>query len=288
MVWGVTAPQTTQFYKEIKNLFVFAIVVVLTIFNGCQKDETIGQLADEKQQTVILNVMFAGLDTIGFSIENNHLVFDNEKEYQKCINFLAQLGDENFPAFEKEIGFDSYRKTFDDNPLKSKLFVNELYQTMLNPDMEIIVGDYLLRENPDAQLTYAFELDKESICNLKSSLLTIPTYTFSWNDNAFAIIEGTEESNLKSTQINYCNVRRDNHRNFIIKSSNWHLERSYSDPYAYNVKLEAKLCFQNTAGFKSIISKIRLVSASYDCLDEWDILVMTLCMQNFTLKVLMM
>jgi hypothetical protein len=213
--------------------------------------------------------MFAGLDTIDFSVEDNRLVFDNEQEYQKCIDFLAQLGDENFPAFEKEIGFDSYRKTFDGNPLKSKLFVDELYQTMLNPDMEIIVGDYLLRENPDAQLTYAFELDKESICNLKSSLLTTPTYTFSWSDNAFAIIEGTENSNLKSTQINYCNVSRDNHRDFIIKSSNWYLERSYGDPYAYNVKLEAKLCFQNTAGFKSIISKIKLVSANYDCLDEW-------------------
>jgi len=72
-----------------RKFLVFAIVAVaLTIFNGCQKsDEPV--LIDEQPQAAVKNPMFIGLDTIGFSVENNHLVFENEQEYQKCIDFLV-------------------------------------------------------------------------------------------------------------------------------------------------------------------------------------------------------
>ncbi len=192
-----------------KNLFVFAIVAVaLTIFNGCQKsDEPV--LIDAQPQAVVKNPMFDGLDTIGLSVEDNRLVFENEEEYQKCIDFLAQLGDENFPAFEKEIGFDSYRKLN-----KSNIDVDNLFATLINKEGIFQVGNFLLKIDFKKQKSYAFLLtDTEK--ELKSGLIinNVQAIEFNWEDDVFAILNS--EIGLKSvTRRRYCSGNQVNHNNF--------------------------------------------------------------------------
>lgn len=255
--WEVTASHSTKRNKEMKKLFVFAMVAtVLTIFNGCQKDEE--ALVGGQLQVAITDPLFAGLDTIIFSVEKNCLVFESEREFQKCINFLAQLGDKNFPAFETYIGFDSYRKVFEDDEVKSSVFVDELYQTLLNPEMEIVVGSYLFRENPDNKTTLAFELENDKECNLKNAASY--DFSFSWDDEAFAILSGKDsEPRLKAG----CTGNHDHKKDWVIQSA------TYPPPvpnaaYAYKAEVSAKLCFQTTALFKSIISKIKTESFKHE------------------------
>ncbi len=193
-----------------RKILVFAIVAVaLTIFNGCQKsDEPV--LIDAQPQAVVKNPMFVGLDTIGLSVEDNRLVFENEEEYQKCIDFLAQLGDENFPAFEKEIGFDSYRKLN-----KSSLDVDNLFATLINPEGIFQVGNFLFKIDFKKQTSYAFLLtDTEK--ELKSGLIinNAQAIEFNWEDDVFAILNN--EIGLKSVmrRRRYCSGNQVNHNNF--------------------------------------------------------------------------
>jgi len=173
------------------------VALLLTIFNGCQKDDPIiSQLTDEQPQEVVTNPMFVGLNDIAFSVEDNRLVFESEEEFQKCIDFLANLGDKNFPLFEEEIGFESYRLAFENNAEKAELFPDELFQTLLNPEMEIIVGQYLFKEDPINQKTYAYEFEN---CETDIKSAIINKYEFRSSDDIFALLKG--EPSLKST---YC------------------------------------------------------------------------------------
>src|SRR5690606_6075608 len=142
----------------IKKIGFFVVMAaIIAAFGGCQKENLNGQLADEVQpQFAVNDPMFEGLNEIAFSVEDNRLVFENEEEFQKGIDFLAHLGDENFPKFEEAIGFDSYRKVYENDSVMSELFVDELYQVLLNPGKEVVVGNYLFREEPESEQTLAF------------------------------------------------------------------------------------------------------------------------------------
>ncbi len=56
------------------------IAMVLTVFNACQKDESGLETQDSLDPK---------LDAIHFSVEDNHLVFETEAEYQKVLDYLA-------------------------------------------------------------------------------------------------------------------------------------------------------------------------------------------------------
>ena len=102
---GVTAPCSTQFYKEMKNLFVFAIVAVaLTIFNGCQKsDEQV--LIDEVQpQAVVKPDVY---------VENGYLAFKNINAVDSVIQLLSKMSTAEKESWEQQIGLKSARSDFD-------------------------------------------------------------------------------------------------------------------------------------------------------------------------------
>ncbi len=229
------------------------LTMVLAIFNACQKDEiVIEDIAIEK----FTDPMFQELNNIVFSVENNRLVFESEEDFQKCIDFLANLGDENFPAFEEFIGFESFRKKFENNVEKSSLFVDELYTTMLNPEMEIVIGKHLFRENPLTKQTLAFEVEFSENCELKNHISESSDLIFSWEEEAFAIIRGEEvEPWLKGA----CKRNDDNKHDFNIQSYTYP-PPVQNAPYGYKVEVKSKLNFQVTAIFKSIIAKIKTES----------------------------
>lgn len=186
------------------------VVAGLSIFNACEKsDELIDQSVDAKSKESIANPMFAGLDTIAFSVENNRLVFDSEEEYQKCIDFLGTIDVEDYNLFEKEIGFNSL--------LSTSIFANqpcpiddEIFATLLNPEMEIIVGHFLFTLNNKEEKVNALFIGED--CDLKS--VNSSVQEFSYDDDVFAILN--REKALKSTA-GYCGAEdhEDHLYNFI-------------------------------------------------------------------------
>ncbi len=231
------------------------VVLLLTIFNGCQKDDPIiSQMTDGDQpQEVVTNPMFVGLNDIAFSVENNRLVFETEEEYEKCIEFLSQLGDENFSAFEYEIGFESFNSVYKDDPEKSKVFIDELYKTLLNPEMEIVIGGYLFTEIPQKERTLVSEYLTEEDCILKSSANSTG-FEVNWNDDAFRILNGEDDITLKSG----CSSAQYNEDSHVVNSYLYPIQ-----DYAYTIGYTTDLNFQQTAIFKSIIAKVKIVQFAF-------------------------
>ncbi len=226
-----------------KNLIVLAMVAVaLTIFNGCQKDEHV--LIDE--QISKNDYLFNGLKNIAFSIVDNRLGFENEEEFQKCINLLSQMGDENFELFEEEIGFISYRQKFVntndwDNNLKDLLLA-----TLINPEKTIQVGDYLFQLDFTSSTVNVFAIEEGS-CDLKSSLITKGKFeSFSFYDDVFGLLSSGNIT--KSVLADYCTVNRTDESDLILQSG---VNDGFS-PFI-NIKVNAKISYQNYGIYRTFI-----------------------------------
>ena len=82
-----------------KKIIVLAIVAVaLTIFNGCQKDELVRQLADEQSQLAIKPDVY---------VENGYLMFKNFAVLDSLSKDLNNKTDNAIRDFESKIGFKS-------------------------------------------------------------------------------------------------------------------------------------------------------------------------------------
>ena len=98
-----------------KKIIVLAIVAVaLTIFNGCQKEELVSQLADEQPQAAVKPDVY---------VENGYLVFKDFDTYAKVSDKLDLMSKSEFENWEKEIAFFSAIYLL--NEVYSKLEIEE-------------------------------------------------------------------------------------------------------------------------------------------------------------------
>jgi hypothetical protein len=86
-----------------KKLVLFAMVAtVLTIFNGCQKDEQV--LIDEQPQAVVKHDVY---------VENGYLAFKNMEAVDSVIQMLGKMTTTEKETWESQIGLKSARSEFD-------------------------------------------------------------------------------------------------------------------------------------------------------------------------------
>ena len=243
----------------IKKIGFFVVMAaIIAAFGGCQKENlNVRQLADEAQtQFAINNPMFEGLNEIAFSVEDNRLIFENEEEFQKGIDFLANLGDENFSAFEEVIGFNSYRKVFEGKDSMEENLEDNLFATLINPDGFIQVENFLFEIDFENEKVLAYELF-ENEYELKSSIIkqTKNKTVFDWNDDVFALLK--ENVRLKSIAADYCTVSRKDESNLILKSG---VNDGFS-PFI-DITVNAKISYQNYGIYRTFIASTEPTSFS--------------------------
>jgi len=230
-----------------KNLlFLAAIAAVLTVFNGCQKEES------RSLDVVVKTTLDPELAAIHFSVDEKRLVFENETEYQKLINYLAKKGNTYFPEFEKEVGFESYRLRYKNDEAKYQKIEDDLFATLINPEGVLQVGRYLFRVDFEKEKSYAYVLEDEMKGDGLKSATIMEQNTpieFEWNENAFSILNN--EQQLKSAQ--YCNGNDDKKYTFPPLASGYPSEFL---PY-YSIVIDAKLCYQSFTFYHSLIAKIK-------------------------------
>lgn len=86
-----------------KLVLLGMVATVLTIFNGCQKDELVSQLADEQSQTVVKPDVYG---------KNGFLVFSDSRKVSQTLNSLAKMSEEERKNWEKSHFFVSQQTIF--------------------------------------------------------------------------------------------------------------------------------------------------------------------------------
>lgn len=174
--------------KKINIYLVLVLVCAgMVMFNSCEKETT------ENVQQVKTD-----FDSFSVSVENNTLVFETQEDLQECINYLVEIGEENYDEFEKQLGYHSFRSTgkeligFDDPIMK----------TLINPNFENVICGYLLVSDFEAETTFAYKLLDADICELDQVIKNeLDMVQLSFDDDFFEYIE--KGVLLKSTS-DYC------------------------------------------------------------------------------------
>jgi hypothetical protein len=172
-----------------KKLVLLAMVAtVLTIINGCQKDEMVSQLADEQLQEAVKPDVY---------LENGYLAFKNMEAVDSVIQMLGKMTTSEKEAWENQIGLKSARSEFD------KLFEEydklESYEAFLAFKKRNLDKLKFNETDPDdCSIDYPFEtkyflpiLNKNGVYKLSNAIVT---YT---NHKMLVMVNGqTHELNL--------------------------------------------------------------------------------------------
>jgi len=104
-----------------KKLVLLAMVAtMLTIFNGCQKDELVSQLADEQLQAAVKPDVYG---------KNGFLVFSDSRKVSQTLNSLAKMSEEERKNWEKSHFFVSQQTIFH-NIVNAELQLDVPYENM--------------------------------------------------------------------------------------------------------------------------------------------------------------
>lgn len=232
-----------------KKLIVFAMLAAtLTIFNGCQKEEhvLIDEQSDQLKSSQFLFLM-DGIKNINLCVEDNYLVFENENEFQKCINMLSALEDRQFLEFEKQIGFTSYRYEIENKKDLQEPTCDRLFATLINPEGYIQVENYLFKIDFKNEKVLALNTLENSKRNKGYLLTESNSVVFNWGDDVFSLL--SSNGSLKSATEDFCTVNRTDESNLVLRSG---VNDGFS-PYI-DITVNAKISYQNYGIYRTFIA----------------------------------
>lgn len=163
------------------------VATVLTIINGCQKDEMVSQLADEQLQAAVKPDVY---------VEGDYLVFKNYEALDSLSKELNNKADETIKDFESKIGFESAYSYLKDLKNKAEAlpeseipnfletankkgyfdienndfvypFNNESFATVLNPQGKVQIGKTIYRFEGATEIVTADLTGFENVKEIK-------------------------------------------------------------------------------------------------------------------------
>jgi len=182
------------------------------------------------------------IDNKKYKVEviDNMLYFKSRVDYENTIDYLAQLGDENFANWEKEILFNSLRAKFNEETLEKMGIEDNLLATLLNPKSSIRIGDNIFNldmKNETVKMTPALTFSNKNDSNTKNGYRK-----FSTEDDVLNILDGVETEDTQKRRRRYCKT-------------------SKKGPYYWSVpdgvKIKYKVVYQKSGIFKSLQAKIK-------------------------------
>ncbi|MDA3817568.1 MAG: hypothetical protein PF486_09340 [Prolixibacteraceae bacterium] len=216
-----------------KNVIYLVSVILLISFNSCSEEEII--VKDEAKGDIFNNSMYS------LEVDDNTLVFESEKTFNSFLDYLNEVGDDNFDKVEKEIGFMSLRRS-ENKPDGYSKIEDPLIATLLNPECEIVIAGYKFRVNLVDEITKVSNLEGDSF---KSKSIEIEEeLELDWDDSFFDMLE---YGNLKGWfDPKYCTQDKEKYKEWVIM-------RGLPD----YLNLKAKVCFQRFSFINTIIVKFK-------------------------------
>lgn len=209
---------------------------------------------NEKEENNVLenNALKVDFEKFSVSVENNTLIFESEEDLKGCIDYLVEIGEENFNEFEKAIGYHSYRRT----GKELAGFEDALMKTLINPYKEIVLCDYLISSDFKNKTAVAYKLDELDKCNLQTLKRSeLNALKFSFDDDFFEFIDS---GSLKSIQ-SYCSEN--------TESGSWVGDfpngTSYTDPEDIRIHIN-----YSTVYYSSLFYKYLHIYFEYYCGDN--------------------
>jgi hypothetical protein len=186
-----------------KNRYKLPIFLFLAVlFIGCETEDVKTSNGEESRAFIESK---NSLYDFKVEVKNDMLSFTTREDYDRAIDYLNQLGDNNFEAFEADLSFTSMRSEYNIDELNKRGINDPFLATILNPNGLIEIAGYtfkidMLSETVTMQTSTEY---KNSNKTLKGGR------TFSTDENVLDILDGTaDEGTSESSRRRYCRRSR--------------------------------------------------------------------------------
>ena len=234
--------------KKITGIILFALVLYLV---GCRKDDL--EISENAMDMDTKTAVIEG----PVRVQDNMLYFASVEDYGNTIDYLAQLGDENFADWEDQLSFNSMRKMMTEEEREKIGIEDDLFATLLNPDGMIHIGEYIFQVDVPHEHVFMVrdteyegsKLSSISVFNTKADVRV-----FSIDDDILGVPEGEEIAIEKSSG---CPRQK----------------KGYYRTYTNYGWVDRKVAYQKAGIYFSIIGKIKQEYAYPRCyisLKTWD------------------
>lgn len=158
-----------------KNVFYVLLIISMISYTSCNKELEIDAATELNQ---------LGFKVLEVEIDNNMLIFETIDEYQEALDYLGEIGIDNWPKWEEAVDFVSRRASFDNTTIKTDpLIPDPLFATILNNKFEIQIGEFIYQLDPIKDRVISFAVDSDTKAKRIYS-------DFSFDDEVLAIVQG--------------------------------------------------------------------------------------------------
>jgi len=198
-----------------------------------------------QHEDVLLNDTSQSLDNAKYKVKviNNMLYFETREDYQKTIDYLAQLGDENFANWENEISFKSLRSVYSEANLVKIGIEDNLFATLLNPERLIRIGDNIFKIDMKTETVL---MTPSFLYSNKKNFSQNGVQKFSIEDDVLDILEGKEPDMIAKRRKRFCKTGK--------------LSGSWREPNS-GTNINYKVVYQKSGIYKSLQAKIKRTSS---------------------------
>jgi hypothetical protein len=212
-----------------KYSIILFFIFAATLFS-CQNEDVLIQDPLQSQVKPKYNV----------TVVDNMLFFKSRDDYEKTINYLAQLGDENFVNWEKEISFNSLRANYKENELEEMGIEDNMLATLLNPKSQIRIGENIFKI--DMKNEKVFVIPFSDYSKFYDFGTKKNQRTFSTEDDVLDILEGKATDDILKRKRRFCRSNK--------------LDGSWREPNT-GINIKYKVVYQRSGIFKSLQAKIK-------------------------------
>ncbi len=174
--------------KKLTKILVLAIVLMSIGFIGCKKQQITNINGNSERDT-----------NFSFSVSNKMLSFPSVEDYQKAIDFLCSIENDNFNKWDKLTGFKSLRLEKEKNKNIKFSIEDQVFTSLLNEKGKIQIQGKIFQINPKDSTVAVFDENMKKI------------NVFSFNDDVIGIVFDNQKVEKKK-RCSSCNQFNPNYR----------------------------------------------------------------------------
>lgn len=174
-----------------KNKYrILTLSFLIITFFACETEESNSPALDD--DSTLVEESATSYD-FRVKVINDVLSFETREDFDKAIEYLANLGDDNFESWEKEMSFISMRSVFSEAQLEEVGINDNLLAVFLNPEGLISFGESTFKV--DYKSNEVIMISNETFSSKSSFETSKGKRVFQADADIFGILDGTVSEN---------------------------------------------------------------------------------------------
>lgn len=160
----LTVLKQSLILKKVKKIILNSFIISVILFSACKKETKTYLTQTETSKSTTTNENLLAKE-FNLNLVNNRLIFKTKSDYQKVVdNPSKEISDKFTLCLNNYSDFNSYSDFKKNKKITNKedLFNDPYFESMLNADKIIQIGDFIYRINPKNEKVFVLSSKYEN------------------------------------------------------------------------------------------------------------------------------